>query len=112
MKYVSVRGLRADSGKILDRIEAGDEIVVTRNGKPFALLPHTDPADVEATLQAHRAARFGAALERIHAHVIEQGLPKSPRSLMPIACRTLSAGAQRPMRRQTHRRISRRCCLP
>lgn len=74
MKYVTVRELRADSGKIWDRIEAGEEIVVTRNGKPFALLLHTEPADVEATLRAHRAARFGAVLERIHAHVIEQGL--------------------------------------
>ena len=74
MKYVTVRELRANSGKIWDRIEAGEEIVVTRNGKPFALLLHTEPADVGATLQAHRAARFGVVLERIYAHVIEQGL--------------------------------------
>ena len=74
MDDVTVRELRAESGKVWDRIEAGEEIVVTRNGKPFALLLHTEPADVEATFRAHRAARFGAVLERIHAHVIEQGL--------------------------------------
>ena len=68
MDYVTVRELRAESGKIWDRIAAGEEIVVTRNGKPFALLLHTEP------LRAHRAARLGAVLDRIHAHVDAQGL--------------------------------------
>ena len=74
MNYVTVRELRAESSKIWDRIEAGEEIVVTRNGKPFALLPHTKPADVEAVLRAHRAARFGAVLDRIQTYAKAQGL--------------------------------------
>lgn len=74
MDYVTVRELRAESGKIWDRIEAGEEIVITRNGKPFALLLHTEPAGVEAALRAHRAARLGAVLDRIHAHVEAHGL--------------------------------------
>lgn len=73
MDYVTVRELRAESGKVWERIAAGEEIVVTRNGKPFALLLHTEPGEVEEALRVHRAARFGAVLERIQAHVKTQG---------------------------------------
>ncbi len=76
MDYVTVRELRAESGKVWKRVEAGEEIVVTRNGKPFALLLHTEPNEVEATLRAHRAARFGAVLERIQKRAKEKGLDK------------------------------------
>ncbi len=71
-----MRELGAESGKVWNRIAAGGEIVVTRNGKPFALLLHTEPAGVEAALRAHRAARLGAVLGRIHAHVDAQGLKR------------------------------------
>lgn len=76
MDYVTVRELRAESARIWDRVEAGEEIVITRNGKPFALLLHTEPTEVEAALRAYRAARFGAVLDRIHAHVEAHGLDR------------------------------------
>jgi prevent-host-death family protein len=59
MDYVTVRELRERSGQIWQRVAEGEEIVVTRNGKPFALLLHTEPSQVEAALRAHRAARLG-----------------------------------------------------
>ena len=65
MDYVTVRELREKSGEIWQRVEAGEEFVVTRNGKPFALLVHTAPADVEDNLRTLRAARFGALVQRI-----------------------------------------------
>lgn len=67
MDYVTVRELREKSGEIWQRVDAGEEFVVTRNGKPFALLLHTEPSEVEAALRAHRAARFGAVVARIQA---------------------------------------------
>lgn len=73
MDYVTVRELREKSGAIWQRVEAGEEFVVTRNGKPFALLVHTEPSEVEATLRAHRAARLGAVVARIQAHARETG---------------------------------------
>lgn len=74
MDYVTVRELRSESGKVWERVEAGEEIVVTRNGKPFALLLHAEPGEVEAALRAYRAARLGMALDRIHEHVKAHGL--------------------------------------
>lgn len=76
MDYVTVRELREKSGEIWQRVEAGEEFVVTRNGKPFALLVHTEPSEVEAALRAHRAARLGAVVTRIQAHARETGADK------------------------------------
>ena len=76
MDYVTVRELRAESGKVWERIAAGEEIVVTRNGKPIALLLHTEPGEVEDALRAHRAARFGAVLDRIQAHAKARGMDR------------------------------------
>ena len=76
MDYVTVRELRAQSGKIWERIDAGEEIVVTRNGKPFALLLHTKPNEVEEALRVHRAARFGAVLDHIQAYAKARGLDR------------------------------------
>lgn len=73
MDYVTVRELREKSGEIWQRVEAGEEFIVTRNGKPFALLVHTEPSEVEAALRAHRAARLGAVVARIQAHARETG---------------------------------------
>jgi antitoxin (DNA-binding transcriptional repressor) of toxin-antitoxin stability system len=67
MDYVTVRELREKSGEIWQRVDAGEEFVVTRNGKPFALLLRTEPSEVESALRAHRAARFGAVVARIQA---------------------------------------------
>ncbi len=72
--YVTVRELRAESGEVWRRVEAGEEIVITRSGKPFALLLHTAPADVESTLRAYRAAKLGTVLDRIQTHSLAQGL--------------------------------------
>lgn len=59
MDYVTVRELREKSGAIWQRVEAGEEFVITRNGKPFALLVHTEPQAVEERLRALRLSRLG-----------------------------------------------------
>lgn len=40
---IAQRQLRNDSGEIMRRVEAGESFVVTRNGRPVAVLsPHPD----------------------------------------------------------------------
>jgi prevent-host-death family protein len=41
MSEVTVRDLRNHGGDVLDRVEAGEEITVTRDGRPVALLVPT-----------------------------------------------------------------------
>jgi prevent-host-death family protein len=50
MDFVTVRELRAESAKVWAKIEAGEEVVITRNGKPFALLLNTKPEELESTV--------------------------------------------------------------
>jgi len=61
MDYVTVRELREKSGAVWDRVQAGEEMVVTRNGKPFALLIHTEPSKVDETLKLLRLQAFQRA---------------------------------------------------
>ena len=74
MDYVTVRELREKSGEIWQRVEAGEEFVVTRNGKPFALLVHTEPQAVEQRLRALRAAHMGLVVQRLQAEVQANGV--------------------------------------
>lgn len=76
MDYVTVRELREKSGEIWQRVEAGEEFVVTRNGKPFALLVHTEPQAVEEKLRALRLAQLGAVVQRIQAQTETSGANK------------------------------------
>ncbi|HMO49261.1 MAG TPA: type II toxin-antitoxin system Phd/YefM family antitoxin [Rubrivivax sp.] len=73
MDYVSVRDLGDNPDEIGKRVAAGEEFVVTRNGRPFALLVPTRPEDVEKHLRTLRAARFGAAFERLQAQARASG---------------------------------------
>jgi antitoxin (DNA-binding transcriptional repressor) of toxin-antitoxin stability system len=68
-----VRELREKSGAIWQRVELGEEFVVTRNGKPFALLVHTKPDEVEEQLRLLRAARFGAIVRSIQRDALASG---------------------------------------
>jgi prevent-host-death family protein len=76
MDFVTVRELRAESAKVWAKIEAGEEVVITRNGKPFALLVNTNPEELENTLRAIRGERFAANVRKLQAYAAQQGLDK------------------------------------
>ena len=74
MDFVTTKELRAESGKVWEKIEAGEEIVITRNGKPFALLTGTQPSQLEEDLKLIRRARAAAAVSRMRAQAAAAGL--------------------------------------
>lgn len=76
MDFVTTKELRAESGKIWAKLEAGEDIVITRNGKPFALMVHTEAASLEDDLRAIRAERFAANVRKLQQRSVEQGLDK------------------------------------
>ena len=43
MDFVTLREFRTQPGKIWEKLTKEHELVVTRNGKPFALLTETSP---------------------------------------------------------------------
>lgn len=76
MDFVTVRELRAESAKVWEKLEADEEVVVTRNGKPFAILVHTGPAELEEKLRALRWARFDRLLAEQHRRAAASGRDK------------------------------------
>ena len=73
MDFVTVRELRTDSARVWDKIAAGEEFVITRNGTPFAIMVPTRPSEVEDKLRALRAESFGAALRELQGQAGKAG---------------------------------------
>lgn len=76
MDFVTVREFRTQPAKVWKKLKAGKDVVVTRNGKPFALLTHTEADRVEENLRAIRAARFATALRETQRIAKQKGLDK------------------------------------
>lgn len=74
MDFVTVREFRTQPGKIWKKLKARQDLVVTRNGKPFALITYTEPDRVEENLRALRRARFQEALSAQHLRAQRLGL--------------------------------------
>jgi prevent-host-death family protein len=47
MRQVTIRELSRNTAEVLERVAAGEEIEVTRNGRPVAVLRAPDPVDVK-----------------------------------------------------------------
>ena len=57
MNFYSVRDLRTDSKGLWENLSSGDEVVVTNNGKPSALMISIPEGCFDETVQAVRQAR-------------------------------------------------------
>ena len=72
MDFVTVRELRTDSARLWDKMEAGEDFVITCKGKPFAIMVPTLPTEVEANLRVLRATALGLdtmTMEEINAEI-------------------------------------------
>ena len=49
MAEVSIRELRNDGGRVIDRVLGGEQVVITRDGRPVAELRQLAPAALTAT---------------------------------------------------------------
>jgi len=66
MSSVSMSEARATLPQLLDRVLAGEEVTITRHGRPVAVIVHPD------ALQARRATGAFAAAQALH-ELLEQG---------------------------------------
>jgi len=76
MKFITIRELRADTARLRKELQSENEIVVTANGRPFAVMTPVGPDSVEEELRAIRRARGLAALSRIQSKAKAEGLDK------------------------------------
>lgn len=65
MKFVSVRDLRLNPKKVWEQLD-DEEVIITSNGKPVALLTGVRDATMEKEIAARRRARALLALDEIH----------------------------------------------
>jgi hypothetical protein len=66
MKFMTVREFRGNTGQIRSDLEQENEIVLTANGQPFALVSRLRPEQFDRDVLAIRRARARLALERVH----------------------------------------------
>ena len=76
MRFVTVREFRGNAAKVRKELDAEREIVLTSNGKPFAMLTPVEPGTVEEEASAIRQARARLSVDRIREHARGTGLDK------------------------------------
>ena len=76
MQFISVRDFRTSSAAIWKRLPEENEMVITNNGKPIALLTPLTDRNLEENLSAIRQARALQAVKTIQQQSIENGTDK------------------------------------
>jgi antitoxin (DNA-binding transcriptional repressor) of toxin-antitoxin stability system len=76
MKFVSVRDFRTSSAQIWKVLPEEQEMIITNNGKPIALLTPLSDKTLENTLSSIRQARAINAVKLIQQESLKNGLEK------------------------------------
>jgi prevent-host-death family protein len=74
MKFITVRDLRSTPAQVWKELPGEQEIVITNNGKPIALLTPLSDVDLEDTVTAVRRARAITALKKVRSLSLKKGL--------------------------------------
>ena len=73
MKFMTVREFRLSSGQARRSLAADEDIVLTANGKPYALVARVHPETFDRELLAIRRARVRLAVERLRENARADG---------------------------------------
>ena len=76
MRFVNVRELRLRPGDVWKKLKVEKDLILTLNGKPFAILNSTDEEKLEQTLSLLRRSRALEAMDRLQRYSKEKGLDK------------------------------------
>jgi prevent-host-death family protein len=74
MKFITVRDLRTTPAQVWKALPEEQEIVITNNGKPIALLTPLTDTDLEDTLASVRQARAINAVKKMQAGAVAEGI--------------------------------------
>lgn len=78
MKFMSAREFRMNTGTMRRDLSRDEEVVLTANGRPFAIVSAVRPESFEKELRAIRGARAKMALERARASAASAGTADMP----------------------------------
>ena len=74
MKFISVRDLRTSPARVWKQLSVEQEMVITNNGRPIALLTPLTDATLELTLSSVRRARAMEAVRTMQESARKRGL--------------------------------------
>ena len=74
MRFITVRDLRTTPAQVWKALPEEQEIVITNNGKPIALLTPLTDTDLEDTLASVRRARAINAVKKMQAGAVAEGI--------------------------------------
>ena len=74
MRFITVRDLRSTSTEVWRKLSEEQDLVITRNGKPIAIVSATDEDRFEQTLRERRQARALCAVKELQERSVERGL--------------------------------------
>ena len=73
-RVIAVEDLKKTS-EVWDRLASERELVITRDGRPAALMVRVTPETVEESLREIRRARFSGAVNRMRRRAEKEGMP-------------------------------------
>lgn len=76
MKFITVRDFRTYPKKIWDELKTVQEMIITNNGRPVALLTPLMEVNLEDTIKAMRQAKAKIAVEKMRGLSIKKGNSK------------------------------------
>ena len=74
MRFITVRDLRTTPAQVWKALPEEQEIVITNNGKPIALLSPLTDTDLEDTLASVRRARAINAVKKMQTAAVAEGI--------------------------------------
>lgn len=74
MKFVTVRDFRIRPGDVWKNLEDEEEVIITSNGKPIALLTGISDINFDETLKVIRRTKAELAVSRIRKTALKKGL--------------------------------------
>ena len=74
MRFISVREFRGKSGDVWKELVEEQELVITSNGKPIAIVSAVSEETLEDSLRAIRRARAMAAVDAMQRQSAKRGL--------------------------------------
>jgi antitoxin (DNA-binding transcriptional repressor) of toxin-antitoxin stability system len=88
VKFLSTRDLRNRPGYVRD-LAREDDLVLTANGKPIAILVGVENDEFEETARAIRQAKSQRALSRMRRHAARRGLDRLPAAAIEAEIRAV-----------------------
>jgi prevent-host-death family protein len=76
MKFVTVRDFRIRPGEVWKNLEKDEEVIITSNGKPIAMLTGISDVTFDETLKIFRRAKAELAVSRMRKAAARKGLSR------------------------------------